>query len=996
MCSVAFGGRTVRTVTPVLTHAELDTMPDMTGIYSTNFVFENDVAVLIWQPTRRSHPTTNKPLSGYRVFGGTDTGHLEYLSTVRRARYFDSEHSLEQNYLYRVFAYYGGQFDLKKLPSRVRRDDLVLYDFEDEDIELLSFSDEEDIDPDDWEITDEESLPESAHSLVLRGNTWKRMIFERTDLTDSTVWSLGILSVDGDTMARQQTFGLGDGVNTLFYTYHGIQTIWDHAWNVSSQDINRRGRWEVHRMAVGYDFKIRFGYLPSIDELFFINDNDNNQDQSAVIYFDELTDITESLASEPILKIRAFRRNHLDADGEAFHFTADVDNRDLEDISFYWEFGDGSTSTMQNPTHIFRRDGRYTVAVTARDQSGNTDGEIVRIEVGRSRTINRLTASFTGDVMLARRYESNGGIIRQFGPETVFSRIADRLNQSDLVVINLESVLTDEGTRHPMKQYVFRGNPANVAGLTYAGVNIATLANNHMSDYGRRGLEETIEVLDAAGIVHTGAGMNEYDALQPVFKTFNGIRVGVLAYCNRTGRDYNNRPFLDASFDSYGYAYFSLDNIQRSVAEAADLCDFLVVTIHGGEEYGARPANLDPDEVIPDEHDHIFDHYHTERDSATREFEHLCINLGADLIVSHHPHVIQGFEVYEGAVIAHSLGNFAFDQNLWETWVSALMNAEIDENGLRSVTVDPIFVNNYRPTPTIGALGKKILDRLAAYSYELNAIVIPEYNQMKARLVMGNDRVVRRVSEHEIMGEMRYYDEENVYRSEPLRLIAGGFPSEIVAIDPSGHDVEWELSLGREIMLVGNMEAEGADIWNYNSNNEGREEEIVHGGRYASWLFRRAGWQDGITDLKQRIPVNQETERLTLCGYLRTTNCRDAGLLARYYNSRYGNNNNNILGDQPVEQRFQGDHDWMYLWDQLVIPEGTTFVNVRWQNYGPEEGESYIWADDVELMRWEDFQPFNGTLNIDVPNDTYYLQVQTRRPVETISVTYRTTTLDIE
>jgi len=181
-------------------------------------------------------------------------------------------------------------------------------------------------------------------------------------------------------------------------------------------------------------------------------------------------------------------------------------------------------------------------------------------------------------------------------------------------------------------------------------------------------------------------------------------------------------------------------------------------------------------------------------------------------------------------------------------------------------------------------------------------------------------------------------------------------------------------------------------VWNYNSNWEGRDSMFVHSGRYSSFIIRPQRWWDGITDLKQRIPTGP-AERLTLSGWLRTVNGRDAGLAARFYRFRYDNRPENITGEQVVEGRLQGDRDWTYLWDELVIPERTAFVNVRWQLFGPDEGEGRLWADDVELVRWEAFRRFEDEMTLEIPHDMYYLQVQTRMPVDSVVVTYRTATL---
>lgn len=985
--------RTVRPVNPPLEYFEIDTTIDVFPISPVRISVLGDDVLLTWQPLRSRHPQGGPALTGYAVYSGETAADASLLALTAQPHYTDLDAAFDPHGFYRVTAYYSGEKSITRRPQAVQLDEQVLLDFEADSLDLLPFSEEEDVDPDEWGITDEESLPGSEHSLHLSGNTWKRLSFQRTDLTDTTVWSIGILSVDGDTMGEQQAFGLGDGVNQLFYAFHGKTMRWAEAWVISGQDARARGRWEIYQLPVGYDWRIRYGYLPSIDELYFINDNDDT-DPPAEIYYDQLLDITTDILPEPDVKMRWNLNRNLEVPGTAVEFLGYVDNRGLEGITFSWDFGDGTFSSDQNPLHVYQTHGVYTVGLAAFDDNGRTGYASGVVSIGEVRLVQRFTAAFTGDVMLARRYENNDGLITRFGPEYVFDMIRTKLAGSDLTVINLECPLTDEGQPHPMKGYVFRGRPGNVAGLVYAGVDIATLANNHVSDYGDRGLEETSEVLDAAGIVYCGAGMNLEEALQPTFKTVNGVRVGVLAYCNRTGRDYNYRPFLDAGYDKSGYAYFSADNLIASVPEAADQCDLLVVAAHGGTEYEIAPMGVDPFEVYP--------HWHDERikfsasvDSAMRELEHLAIDLGAGLVIGHHPHVLQGFEVYRGVLIAHSLGNFAFDQNFWETWPSAIVWTDITRNGVEKAWIEPVFVDNYRPTPAVGFLGKKLIDRLAGYSRELNATLVPEYHAMRASIVFDQQRLESREQEHVASGRMRFIEEEQLYRSEPIRLDGGGFTSFITSLDPPAHDPGWELSLGREILLVGGMEPEGAAVWNYNSNYEGRDQEIQRSGRFSSYLHRLQGWRDGITDLKQRIPVDWENDRLTFSGWLRITNGRDAGLAARYYRFRYDDRPENITGEQVVERRLQGDQDWTYLWDQLVIPENTDFLNVRWQMFGPQAGDGWLWADDLEVIRWEEFQSFEGDLRLVMPNDLYYLQVQTRMPVDSVTVTYRTTTLHL-
>ena len=954
----------------------------------------NDVIVR-WSPLLNRHPATGAALSEYRIYFGRDPQSMILLSTTTDT-YFRHRNALEQSSeFYQVLANYTGHPNSTRFPSQDPDNIAVLLDFDVGELDLRSYSNEEDIDPDNWDLTEDETLPGSGRSLRLSGNMWKKLSFPQTPLTESTVWSIGILSIDGDTLADLQAFGIGNGESELFYTFHGMRgtAVWQVPWIVSYQDAYPREEWHVYRLAVGYDWSMRYGNLPLIDELYFINDNDNN-DTSSTLYFDELLDITASILPEPhpVIFCRYLSEGYrpmISGMGGRVAFQTDLLNRSPDEVSFLWDFGDGTTSDRQNPLHLYHLDGDYTAALTVTDRIGLTGGAMTIIEIGDIPPSNPITIGCTGDVMLARRYEAEGGLIQRFGPETVFERVQSRLNELDLVVINLESVLTDEGEPHPTKGIIFRGRPENVAGLVYAGVDIAALANNHVIDYGQRGLEETQEVLNAAGIGYCGAGINEYHALQPVFRTVQGFRIGVLSYCNRTGRDYNERPFMDAGYDRYGYAYFSIDNLVRSVPDAADQCDLLIVCVHGGWEYEIEPTADHPDEIYPPDHEERI-RYTAQRDSATQELEHLAIDLGAGLVIGHHPHVLHGFEVYDGVVIAHSMGNFAFDQNFFETWPSALVCAEMDRCGISRVWIEPIFVDNYRPTPAVGSLGRKILDRLAGYSTDLSALVVPDYDRMQAEIVFNPDPAGPAESEYTVSGLMRYNENDSIYYSEPLRLDGGGFPIQIVSIEPSDIDSGWIVSLGREILLVGNMEREGAQIWNYNSNWENADEEIVHSGRYSSTIIRPQQGSDYITDLTQRIPVNVDTDRLTLSGWLYTDNARNACIAAKYYRYRYSNDVRYITGEQVAERRLEGDNEWTYLWNELTLPALTDFLNVRWQLYGPAEGQGQIWCDDVELVRWEDRIAFEGRLEIAAPSDLYYLQVATQDSVDDVEVTYRT------
>ena len=112
-----------------------------------------------------------------------------------------------------------------------------------------------------------------------------------------------------------------------------------------------------------------------------------------------------------------------------------------------------------------------------------------------------------------------------------------------------------------------------------------TLGNNHIIDYGEIGMLDTMDGLDQLGIGYCGAGSSSYLALLPTFWTEKGVRLGFLGQCNRTGRQWNYQPFLDAGYDKPGFAYLLPDNLADAIAYTDPLADIVIVQSHSGDEY---------------------------------------------------------------------------------------------------------------------------------------------------------------------------------------------------------------------------------------------------------------------------------------------------------------------------------------------------------------------------------------------------------------------------
>jgi poly-gamma-glutamate capsule biosynthesis protein CapA/YwtB (metallophosphatase superfamily) len=239
-----------------------------------------------------------------------------------------------------------------------------------------------------------------------------------------------------------------------------------------------------------------------------------------------------------------------------------------------------------------------------------------------------------GDIMLDRGVEY---MINKEGKGDFrfpFLKIAGDLNSADLLIGNLEGPVSDKGEKVG-SIYSFRMNPEAINGLGYAGFNVLLLANNHAFDYGRQALEDTLKRLKEAGISYAGAGFDKNEAFSPLIKEVRGMKIAFLSYTN-LGSNY-----WAAGEKSSGIAWISENNIEevkKNIERAKQQTDFLIVFLHGGDEYQAEP---NPFQV---------------------SFARAAIDSGADLVIEHHPHVVQKNEEYKEKKIFYSLGNFVFDQ----------------------------------------------------------------------------------------------------------------------------------------------------------------------------------------------------------------------------------------------------------------------------------------------------------------------------------------------
>lgn len=212
------------------------------------------------------------------------------------------------------------------------------------------------------------------------------------------------------------------------------------------------------------------------------------------------------------------------------------------------------------------------------------------------------------------------------------SALREWFSAGDLRLVNLDCTLDDAGTPSNPEEYLVSSSPTRLTVLQELGVDVASLANNHSTDYGPESLAATQRHLLSAGIEPVGAGATAAEARRPVLLDCGGLKVGILAYAS-------THPWVGAvgaGAESYGAARLDGETMCADVSSLAADCDCVVVSVHWGKEYVHYPP------------------------PRCRELGRRLVAAGAALVLGHHPHVVQGMEACGRGLVFYSLGNFIF------------------------------------------------------------------------------------------------------------------------------------------------------------------------------------------------------------------------------------------------------------------------------------------------------------------------------------------------
>jgi poly-gamma-glutamate synthesis protein (capsule biosynthesis protein) len=283
--------------------------------------------------------------------------------------------------------------------------------------------------------------------------------------------------------------------------------------------------------------------------------------------------------------------------------------------------------------------------------------------------------------------------MEKYGPDYPYANLSVFFKNADVGLVNLECPVSTRGKALRGKKFTFRGRPSAAAALRRNGINVVSLANNHILDYGPLALADTLQALDAANVAHAGAGKNLSASRRPaVLKFPTGQTVAVLSYSLTYPASYY------ATSRKPGTAPGDLYLVQADVDSACAWATAVVVCFHWGGELIPEPRAYQTD------------------------LGHAAIDAGAALVVGTHPHILQGVEWYHDGVILYSLGNLAFGGGHSRDAIqSALLRVVFNADGcVESVRARGLSVDNdrtrFRPAPLSGAENLALVQKLSLLS----------------------------------------------------------------------------------------------------------------------------------------------------------------------------------------------------------------------------------------------------------------------------------------
>lgn len=624
---------------------------------------------------------------------------------------------------------------------------------------------------------------------------------------------------------------------------------------------------------------------------------------------------------------------------------------------------------------------------------------------------------FGGDVQLGRRYvdtaEDNSptefppddpdALITASDPEpgtrAIASFLRPRFLDADFVSANLETVVTDTpSTPDTDNTFLFFTLPGSIPALAWAGIDYVSLGNNHIYDYLDDGLRDTLRALDEHGMPHSGAGLDVEEAFRAhrrdigehPYAFLSMVSIEGIPFRNQTGATESRSGAADLNDD---------ERIRAAIAREREAGYVPIAALHTGYEYTESPP-----------------------DAYTLERMNFVAASGAALVVSHHPHVPQGFHYHDGILVAESLGNLIFDQERLETLFGLVFSVDMRGEEVLNAEARGVFIEDFVPKELAGSAQDYFARRIAAPTNPESALVVPYNRGVLIAESSEEDEFVTEDRELELdvaIGEEGF----GVVDLRPELL-----PGEaLLAVTATNHGLS--ARAGRDLLVFGDMEDGDVDadvmepsIW-YTTGLDRAVSSYpcqldVYRGAVALCSIRTArSMTEATISIRNRVRVlgdklNLPEKELTLLAYASGENAGPVRVEVTYHAS-FGEKD---FGSEQPARLAAGTYAYRPILEDLAMPadlpefprdpedpydpllrtENPRSFRVFFHHAAPERGAGVFRVDDVAVITWQHAIELDGTelvtphvhdfVRIEGDSGDYTLSIKLRRRVPSVAV----------
>jgi poly-gamma-glutamate capsule biosynthesis protein CapA/YwtB (metallophosphatase superfamily) len=567
---------------------------------------------------------------------------------------------------------------------------------------------------------------------------------------------------------------------------------------------------------------------------------------------------------------------------------------------------------------------------------------------------------FGGDTMFGRRFfdpnedgDTTDGLLP---PDPDFQAhlkllapIEPLLGKADLTVLNLETPLTDQPyysprdprptVYHNTKDYVFSSDTEAVRALKQIGVDVVDIGNNHLYDLLEDGVQSTIASLDSESMNHFGGGVNEKSAWAPSVVSVRGQKIAFIG-CTTIGQPIpavTNHDVTYVASDALkkgGAAFCEESKLRSAIVQAKRDTNIVIVMIHGGFEYVRSPSN------------NI-----TRLSIAARD-------SGATLVINHHPHVVGGLLWENESLIAWSMGNFIFDQDVWPTFETYMLTVYLRDGKLIRAYVDPLMIKDYIPHGLTGQQADHVI-RIAA--------------SVTGPFVMENGTLEVDINQHALQ------------KTSTHVLDGGSEPGQIIAIPESQWLSDFKgtgmLLLGRDLLWIGGFENSQVDtssnsipLWEQTKESVQVGKDFAYEGNSGIRLTRSgSNLNDVVTSHLHRLLVDKDS-KLSITGMIRASPGATALMQIGWYSDNRGPSF--LQTTEPIEAKSYDQ--WQPFRLDVQAPADAVAVQVFLRLTPPTQGVVTADFDNLRVIEWapagSSYNPFYDQVLLMGPGELTFSQ----------------------